>query len=61
MTVYLVWLKAHFMDDRDQLQAIYDNKKSAEEHAKRSDSYDIEEYEVLTKDCFAYNRTGRGD
>ena len=49
MTVYLIWLKAHFMDDRDQLKAIYDNKESAEEHAKRGDSYEIEEHDVLTK------------
>jgi len=46
MTVYLVWQKSVFIDDRDELQAIYNNKELAEEHANRGDSYLIEEYEI---------------
>ena len=59
MTVYLVWRTPAMIADTYELEGIYDNKESAEEHAKRIEG-DVEEYEVLTKDCFAYNRTGKG-
>lgn len=49
MTVYLVWQRSVFIDDRDELQCIYDNEESAKEHVKRGDCYEIEEHDVLTK------------
>ena len=48
MTVYLVWRSPVMIADTWEMEGIYDNKKSANKHAKRIEG-EVQEYDLLTK------------
>ena len=47
MNVYLVWRTPVMIADTWDMEGIYDNKESAEKHAKRIEG-EVQEYELLT-------------